>query len=143
MGEIIQTMTTSYSVLAPAIYSNLTGGTALITALGGTAVYSDAAPDGVALPYVVYSYQAGGPENLTPSDLRSCLVYVRAYAASRQAAESIASLIFDRLYHTNLSLTGYTNFFTTCESEVVLIEHNPAGIPTYTAGGMYRIRFDE
>jgi len=136
-------MTTSYSVIAPAVYSNLTGGTALITALGGTAIYSDVAPDAQALPYVVYSYQAGGPENITPSDLRSCLVYIRAYAATRQAAENIASLVFDRLNKATLSLTGYTNFWTSCESDIAYVEHNPAGVPTYVAGGMYRIRFDE
>lgn len=136
-------MTTSYSIIAPAVYSTLTGGTALTAALGGTFIYSDVAPDEQPLPYVVYSYQAGGPENITPSDLRSCLVYVRAYAASRQAAENIASLIFDRLNKATLSLAGYTNYWTACESEIAYVEHNPAGVPTYVAGGMYRFKFDE
>lgn len=136
-------MTSSYSIIAPAIYSTLTGGTALISALGGTFIYSDGAPEAQALPYVVYSYQAGGPDNLTPSDSRSCLVYIRAYAASRQAAENIAGLIFDRLNKSTLTLTGYTNYWTACESEIALVEHDPAGVPTYVAGGMYRIKFDE
>ena len=135
-------MTTSYSVIAPAIYTNLTGGTALVAALGGTAIYSDIAPEARALPYVVYSLQAGTEENITPSDLRSSLVYVRAYAASRQSAENIAGLVFDLLNKATLSLTGFTNFFTACESDIAFVEHNPAGVPTYVAGGMYRIRFD-
>ena len=59
------------------IYSKLSANSTLTTLLGGTAIYYQQAPDNQALPFVVYSLQAGGPDNINPSDLRNQVYFVR------------------------------------------------------------------
>ena len=58
-------MTSPYNALNTALYTKLSGGTALTGALGGTCIYHGVAPEGAALPYVVWSYAAGGADNFT------------------------------------------------------------------------------
>ena len=56
------------NALTSAIYTTLTGGTALTSLLAGTAsVYYNAAPDDATFPYVVFNYQSNLEENQTPS----------------------------------------------------------------------------
>ena len=50
----------AYNALNTGIYSTLSGGTALTTALGGTAIYYQQAPDEAALPYVVWELPGRG-----------------------------------------------------------------------------------
>lgn len=46
-----------------AIYNALAGNSALVTALGGTAIYQWLAPQNQDPPYVVYNKQAGTPRH--------------------------------------------------------------------------------
>ena len=82
-------MTSHISALNASIYSKLSGGTALVSALGGTCIYHGIAPEGAALPYVVWSYVAGGHENMTPNESVNPVVYVRAYATTAKQAATL------------------------------------------------------
>ena len=70
-------MTSHINALNAAIYSKLSGGTALVSALGGTCIYHGIAPEGRALPYVIWSYVAGGHENMTPRESVNAVESVR------------------------------------------------------------------
>lgn len=134
---------TGYEAIATGIYSTLSGGTALVTALGGTAIYHDLAPDVVPLPYVVFSLQAGGPENITPSDIQSHVFYIRAYATTNASAQALNGYIDALLHKKTITVTGYTNFWTAREADVIMEERLPSGAVVYSAGGMYRFRTDQ
>lgn len=130
------------NALTSAIYTTLTGGTALTSLLAGTAsVYYNAAPDDATFPYVVFNYQSNLEENQTPSRMKDAMVYIRGYTdVSSAAAGNIASAI-DGLFHAGtLTVTGYENFWTSLSSEVEYFEITPNGERIHNAGGVYRIR---
>lgn len=129
--------------MGSAIYSKLAGDTTLVTALGGSAIYVEQAPDNASLPYVVFSHQAGGPENLTPRDMRSHLWFVRVYAGTRAAANLYDGYISDLLHRGNLTVAGWTTFWLVREEDFSLIENPRNGSPIYMAGATYRIRLSE
>lgn len=127
-----------------ALYSTLTGGTALTNMLGGTAsVYHIRAPDNADYPYVVFSVQGGGAENINPSDMRNYLYYVRCYT---QTGADNAALIHEQikalLDKQTLTVTGFTNIWTRYETEIEMSQELASGVPVYTDGGLYRIRLD-
>jgi hypothetical protein len=132
------------NLIAGALYSKLTTGTALTALLAGTtSVYNLQAPDGATFDYVVFSLQAGGPSNITPSDLREEVYYIRAYSdTSAGKAGSIDAQISALLHHGTISVSGYTTWAINRESDYQLIENPPSGKPIYTAGGSYRIYLD-
>ena len=101
-------MTSYINALNAAIYSKLSGGTALISALGGTAIYHGIAPEGRALPYVIWSYAAGGHENMTPNESVNAVVYIRAYAVDAKTAAQLDGYVAE-LLETTLSMTGWNN----------------------------------
>lgn len=132
-----------YNVLNTSIYSKLTSGTALTNLLAGTtSIYYQQAPDEATLPFVVFSHQAGGPENTNPSDMRRQIVYVRAYASTPALAGSIDAQISTLLHRGALSITGYTAMSSWREEEFTLLENLPSGERIYTAGAFYRIQLD-
>ena len=97
-------MTSHINALNAAIYSKLSAGTALTTALGGTAIYHGVAPEGKALPYVIWSYVAGGHENMTPRESVNAVIYVRAYAADAKTAAQLDGYAAE-LLETTLSIS--------------------------------------
>lgn len=127
-----------------ALYSTLTGGTALTNMLGGTAsVYHIRAPDSATYPYVVFNVQGGGPENINPSDLGNYLYYVRCYTkTSSDNAALIHEQIKTLLDKKTLTVTGYTNLWTRFETEIEMASEQANDVPVYTDGGLYRIRID-
>lgn len=136
-------MTDIMGAMGTAIYSKLSGGTALTTALGGTAIYADQAPDGTSLPYVIFNHMAGGPENITPRDYRSHLWFVRAYAATRGSANVYDGHISDLLHKGSLTVSGWTAFWLVREEDFSLIENLPNGNKVYMAGATYHVRLSE
>lgn len=130
------------NALNAGIYTTLSGGTAL-AALVGTALYYQAAPDGAALPYVKWSYQGGGPLNITASDMRDLLIYARGYASTPDMAGSIDAAVSALLHRQTITVSGYTNFWTARETEVHLEETTPAGEHIFSAGAIYRVRLDD
>ena len=127
--------------LNAAILSQLSGGTALISALGGTAIYHLQAPDKAVYPYVVYSWQGGGMTNDNPHDDSETVHFIRAYSAtSAKEANTIDALVSARLHKAALSVTGYTTVMCWREDDYETVETTSSGVKIYTAGGIYRIR---
>ena len=130
----------AFNALNTGIYTTLSGGTALIGALGGTAIYYQQAPDEAALPYVVWNYQGGGDDNITPSRMKSLLVYVRGYAADSALAGTIDAYCDALLHGKKIPVTGWNNFWTAREEDIAIVENPPDAARIYSAGGIYRVR---
>ena len=127
---------------ATALYTTLTGGTALTAMLSGTtSVYHAQAPDEATMPYVVFNHQGGGPDGINPSRLENNIWWIRAYSVTSMLN---ASNIFDKvdtlLHKVNISITGATTIWCQRETNISLVETASSGKPIYTVGGMYRIR---
>lgn len=133
-----------FNVLNAALYSRLSGGTALTAALGGTAIYYQLAPDDAELPYVVWSYQFGPnePQRTRHRDPES-LVYVRAYAAQAAQAGSIDATVDALLHAQPLTVTGYTNYWIGRTQSIANVEIDAAQVKTYSAGALWDIRLDK
>ena len=125
--------------LRDAIYSQLSGGTALIAALGGTAIYHLHAPEGADLPYVVFGWQGGGDLNIDPNETNESVQFVRVYAATDAQAGTIDGLIRARLHRQAITVTGYNTVYCWREGDYETVE-TIAGSDIYTQGGFYRIR---
>ncbi len=130
-----------FNALNSAINTRLTGGTALVSALGGTAIYHGYAPEDKALPFVIWSYSGGGAENMTPNTSVNEVVYVRSYAATAKQAATIDGLVAS-LMQTNLTVTGWSNYWLAREEEIFMPELDEAGKTTWTCGAYYRVRLD-
>ena len=131
-----------FNELNAAIDGRLTAGTALIAELGGTAIYHGYAPEGCALPYVVWSYQASNRDNWTPRDSSQTIVFIRAYAKTAKAAGKIDDKV-DALMKTTLSVGTWNNFWLAREEELYLPETDEAGKTIWMCGAYYRIRLDK
>ena len=112
------------NALNTAIYSVLSGNAALVSLLGGSAVYYQQAPDNADLPYVVFSHPAGQPDNTHGNDMRNQLVYVRGYSGTVAQAGSIDLHCGTTLHRRSLSVSGYSNFWTAREQEFNLIDNS-------------------
>lgn len=125
-----------------AIYTTLNGGTALTALLAGTtSIYDQQAPDTVSLPFVVFSHQGGGPDNIAPVNLESNLWYVRAYSATSAKSASLIMAQIDALLHRKaLSITGQTTFWCNREENIKTVENLPNNGKIWSAGAIYRIR---
>lgn len=134
-------MTSHINALNAAIYSKLSGGTALVSALGGTCIYHGIAPEGKAFPYVIWSYVAGGHENMTPRESVNAVVYVRAYATTAKQAATLDGYAAE-LLETTLTVTGWNNYWLAREESIVLPETDSAGKTTWSCGAYYRVRLD-
>jgi len=132
----------STNVLKTAIYSQLAGGTALITALGGTALYYAQAPDDATPPYIVWSWNAGGDENMTARRTQDVTAFVRAYALTPSQAGSIDALLDTRLNDVTLSPAGWANFWTRRTANFADVDVDVSGRRVYFSGGNYRMRIE-
>lgn len=139
------------NVLNAAIYNQLRNGTALIAALGGTArtdfpggvaIAYEIAPDEANKPFVLFSWQAGGDENITPNRTKNLVLLVRSFAGTASQAGTIDKLVDDRLHMQTLSVSGWTNFWTARENDISLVENLPNVVKSYMEGGQYRVRVD-
>jgi hypothetical protein len=128
------------NTLNTAVYNVLSNNATLTSLLGGTAIYYLQAPDNASLPYVVFSHQAGQPDNTHAHDMRNQVLFVRGYAGTASIAGSVDLICGTTLHRRTLSVTGYTNFWTAREQEFNLIENEPNGEKTYMSGAFYRIR---
>lgn len=131
------------NALNTGIYSTLTGNSTLTGLLAtSTSAYYAQAPDNATLPFVVWSYQGGGPDNQNPSDMRSILLYVRGYATAPATAGSIDTHAGTTLHGGSVTVAGYTNFYSVRETDFHSVETLPNGEQVYSAGAVYRIRLD-
>ncbi len=130
------------SALEQGIYSKLTGQASLITALGGTLIYSGQAPQNPGAKYCVFQWQGGGDANESPTRMRSLLYTVRGVATTKANALSIDSAIDDALHNQTLTVTGWTNIWLARETDINFIEPDAGGVNRYHAGGIYRVIID-
>lgn len=133
----------AFNALNTAIYGQLAAGTALIAALGGSALYYQQAPDHAPLPFVVWSWQAGGDENMTAHRSKNLMILFRSFAANPEQAGTIDALVDARLNNQALSVSGWQNFWTARETEIALVDNPPSGVKSYMAGAVYRVRIDQ
>jgi len=132
------------NALASALYSRLQG-TALTSLLAGTtSIYHMQAPEGAALPYVIFNLQGGGDENLDKNRTKNLIVFVRGYSESTPAqAGSIDAQIDGLLHLTPLTVSGWTNIWLARETDLETVETEPNSQPIYMQGGFYRVHLDE
>ena len=128
------------NALNAAIYNKLSGGTALTTTLGGTAIYHLQAPDETPYPYVVYSLQGGGNTNLTPTYGVDTLEFIRVYHTNAAAAGSIDALVRTQMQGT-FAITGYNFVGIFREDDYESIEIDASGKQVFGMGAIYRIIF--
>lgn len=112
-----------------------------ITTLATGGVWNKLAPQGTALPYVIFQWQGGGDRNVTPSRERDLVYTVKAVAADAAAAEAIDAEIDTLLHGGTLTVSGWTNFLSRREGDVNYSE-SPAGASVYHVGAMYRFRIN-
>ena len=126
-----------------AIYGRLAGGTALTTALGGTAIYYNNAPTGKALPYIVCQIATRIDENQSPHRTENMLAMIRAYATTPVQANSIDAEIDTLMHNKPLTSSGVTsNFWCMRESSYSGIEVDKSSRVVNYSGAEYRIRID-
>ncbi len=130
-----------------ALLSTLGGGTALISLLGGTAIFQHMAPqrapntnEPYPLPYVVFNKQGGGPENTHADDARDYVYFIRGYATTAKAAGDIDEAVSALLHRKSIAPSGYSNFWLARETDIDSVETTTAGVTVYSAGALYRIR---
>jgi hypothetical protein len=134
-------MSDYFGAMGTALLGKLASGTALIAALGGTAIYGYQAPSNTEPPFVVFSHQGGGPQNLIGGDdLRDDLWFVRAYATEPADAHRIDGLISDLLHRGELTVPGWTVFWCVRETNLALVENLPNNEKRFMAGAFYRVR---
>jgi len=125
------------------LYSKLTGDTALVALLSaGTPVFQMEAPPNTDRPYVIFFSAGGGPDNITPSDLRSMVYGVKGIANTLTAAANIDARLDTLLHNQSITVSGYTNIWLAREIDVSTVEDAPDGNPIYQYGAYYRIRID-
>src|SRR3990172_1832308 len=101
-------MSNHITALETGLYNKLTSQASLITALGGTVIYSGLAPQPAPAKYVVYQWQGGGDANESPTRMRNLLYTVRGIATNAEAARSIGRAIDDALHKATLTVSGWT-----------------------------------
>jgi hypothetical protein len=130
-----------YSRLNTAAITNLLAGT---TSTFPSAIYHGQAEEGAPLPYLVYSLQGGGDENLSQNRTKNLVVFVRAYSGSSAAqAGSIDAQVDTALHLVPLTVSGWTDFWLARETDLETVQLEPSGRRIWMEGGMFRIRLDK
>lgn len=131
------------NAIETALYSTLAAGTALTTALGGTAIYNTLAPQGTSYPYVIFKFQGGGDDNTSSTRARSPLYLVKAVSTTgKKNAGDIDDEVDNLLHGHELTVTGWGNWWTAREADVSYAEDS-GGVLIWHVGGLYRIRIEK
>lgn len=132
-------MANVFTTLGSALYTKLAAGTALITELGGTAIWDTLAPQDQSLPYLVFFYSGGGDENRSAKRARSLVYTVKAVAESKSKAEAIDAEVDTLLHQQTLTISGWDNWWTARVADVAFVQ-SAGGVLHWHRGGQYRIR---
>jgi hypothetical protein len=122
-----------------AVHTKLVAGTALITTLGGTAIYWRVANQGAAYPYVVFFQSAGTDENSSPRRAKRVTYTVKAVSPDPNQAGVIDDAIDALLHRTTLTVTGWGNYRTARQNDVEYEEKTDAGEIVFHRGAQYGI----
>jgi hypothetical protein len=124
-----------------AFYTRLSGGTALtaLLAAGTASIFHLQAPEGAALPYVLWSLQGGGDENLSAHRVKQDIYFVRAYSGVSAAQAGAIDAQIDPLLHlVPLTVSGWTDLWLARETDLESVEITPTGARVWMQGGLYR-----
>lgn len=102
-------MTDVFTLVETALYSKLT--TSPGTALYGSRVYSEQAPLGAGLPYLLYYLLNGGDDNDCPDRSLTLTYHVECIALTQADARAGAGYIDTALHHQALTITGFTAYW--------------------------------
>lgn len=132
------------NALQAAIYTRLTGYSALTSALGGVKVY-DHVPQGTSAPYVVI-----GDNTLSEWDTKSrngwnCTIAIHVWdylKAGRKSVNTLLSHIYDALHRqeANLTLTGFSLVEISREFHEAFQDTTPEGASDHFYHGVCRFR---
>ena len=106
------------TALETALYSKLTGASALITELGGTYIYNKQAPQDPPAKYVIFQQQGGGDINDTPIRERNLLYSIFGIAATQEAAAAIDGRVDTALHLLTLTITNWASVWLARETDV-------------------------
>lgn len=126
------------AALNTALYGRLAG---TVTNAGSACYYLDA-PDGAALPYIVWSYVNEHDDNDHAHRSKDVPLFIRAYAGSKSVAALIDGQVDAQMNGKALSVTGWSNFWAQRENGHSGKEIDEAGRKTYMCGADYRLRFE-
>lgn len=134
-----------FNALGSAVYSKLTGGTALTALLASsTAIYNSIPPFEAAYNYVVFNLQTGSEPNDTAHRIKDITLQVRAYATALNTAGSIDAACDTLLHRQALSISGWTGIFTPQRTQdIEIVEYDEANRPIYTRGGLYDLKIEK
>jgi hypothetical protein len=124
-----------------ALYTRLQTTSGVTSLLAGTtSIYHLQAPEGAALPYVVYSLQSDVEPNDTAHRVRNDLGFIRAYSGvSAVQAGSIDAAIDTALHMQPLTVTGWSDLWLAREQELETVENQPSGKQIFMQGAFYRV----
>lgn len=127
------------------LYSKLSGGTALIAALGGTAIYHQQPPEGAALPYVIFGWAGGGLQPLNSHTLANGIIRIRAFSdVDDSEAGAIRDEVFTLIDKGSLTITGWSQLWLRAEApHIEMVETDESGVTVWSSGDDYRIIADK
>lgn len=131
-----------FNSLEDGLFDTLAAGTALISALGGTAIYDTQAPLGTPKPYLIYTYMGGGDTNFIPRAAIDVTYQVKAVSEDQDEANVIADLARQRLQDADLTLASPWTAYRCQHTTGFKFLENKGRKQIYYAGGLYRIRAD-
>jgi hypothetical protein len=128
------------TTLDTALYQRLT--TTSGTTLWHTRVYAHQAPQGAALPYVIFKPTAGGDLNLSPSRLVECRYEIECIADTLAEARQGTDYLDTALHEQPLTVSGWNHLGTTGLGLVSRVD-NLDGRQYWRRGGSFRIRLSK
>lgn len=131
-----------FNSIEDGLFDYLAAGTAIISALGGTAIYDTQAPLQAAKPYLIYSYQGGGDTNFIPRAAIDVTYQVKAVSEDQGEANDLADLVRSRLHDADLILASPWTAYRCQHTSGFKFLENDGRKQYYHAGGLYRIRAD-
>jgi len=111
----------SYPAVDAALYTILNNDATLTTYIGAK-VYANQAPEGAALPYLVFYQALGGSENVCPRDTINQVYRVETRRGEAQpstvaTALQIHAQVKAVLHNKTLTISGWTNYLMRVERE--------------------------
>lgn len=131
--------------LDKAVYSKLTGSTALCALVGGTAnprIFNTYAPQDTVTPYVVFQKQGGGHFADTPHENVAPIYMSKAVGGGLSDCVDIEVEITSALDRQDLSIDeadGYAHYATFKQGHLHFAEEIGGGSILFHIGGLYRV----
>lgn len=127
------------NVVDDGLYDVLAASTALTTALNGTAIYWQLAPQGTTWPYVIFFESSGIDENSSPVRARRMMYTIKAVSDDPDEAGDIDGHIDTLMRDAILTVSGYLNYRTWRENDIGYVELTSGGEAIYHRGAQYGI----